>query len=321
MALTERRLALARVGIGASEVASAMGLDRFTSEAELASRKRGEMPPFEGNRFTLWGTHLEPVVVAEFLRVHRERGEKISIFTPPTIAHATCEVLFATADRIVVPEGRRARETWIAPVEAKNVSAYRRKEFSEDVVPEAMMIQVQTQLEVLGLPRAWLCTLVGGNEWKEYPIVRDPEFGRYVVEYVERWWANHVVQGLPVTVGGSEAATDFLKRRYPQDTLPDVPITPERVAMAHRLRQARENLKAAEEQEAAAANAIQMDLGRAGGVEGLLTWRKNKDSIEVDWEAVARRLAPSEGQLQEIVAAHSKPKPGARPLRLLKEAP
>lgn len=322
LGLSEKQGAMRATGLGASEIPVILGLSPFKAPAELAAEKRGELPPFAGNEFTHWGQRLERTIVEEWVEQHRAKGEDVSIFTPPTLRHRTSPVVMATLDRVVAPEGRRAREVWRAALEAKNVSAYRREEFGEgeDAIPEAFIVQIQTQLEVAELPEGFLATLIGGNQFREYRLERDPELGGNLVQFAEEWWADHVVQGLPVPLDGSRASSDFLRRRYPVEQGPLLDPTPDFEAMVAKVRAAKAALAEAEKAEAAATNALRQVIGEASGIAGLATWKANKPSQKTEWTEVAHALAAHVPP--PVVAAtlekFTSTKPGARVLRLAK---
>lgn len=321
LGLTEKQRALRAAGLGASEVPVALGLSHFQSAAELAAVKRGELPPFEGNQFTHWGQRLERTIAEEWIDRHRAEG--VSIFTPGTIRHPTCSVLLASPDRVVVPDGRRAREAWLRLLEIKALSVRRAEEFGDaaDDIPESFIVQTQIQMEVCDLDHATLVPLIGGNDYREYPQTRDRELGGNLVQFVEKWWADHVVQGLPVPVDGSEAATSYLRRRYPAEHGPLLDPTPEVEALVARVRAAKVALKAAEDAEAAATNALRQVIGEAAGIAGLCTWKANRASQKTDWAQVAHALAAHVPP--PVVAAtlqqFTETKPGARVLRIAKE--
>ncbi len=316
--LSRASQALRATGLGASEVPVALGLSPFQSAAELAAVKRGELPPFAGNEYTRWGQRLERPIADEWIDRRREAGAELAIFTPPTLRHRSCKALLASADRVIVPAGHRARATWLGVLEIKAVSAYRSKEFGdqEDAIPEAYLTQVQAQLEVLDLDEGWLVPLIGGNQYREYPIVRDREMGAQIVEFTERWWSDHVVQGLPCPVDGSEAYDRYLRRRYPASVGPALEATPERRALVDAVRNAKAALKVAERAEAEAVAALKTAIGDSDGIAGLATWRSNRPSARVDWEGVAHASAAT----REVIAQHTTTTPGARQLRLAKES-
>lgn len=332
LGLSERQQALRASGLGASELPVALGLSPFQSAAELAAVKRGELPPFEGNEFTHWGQRLERTIADEWLERHRAEG--VSIFTPGTIRHPRSQILMASPDRVIVPTGRRAREVWKGLLEIKAVSAYRAAEFGEeaDAIPEAYLVQTQVQMEVCDLDQAVLVPLIGGNAYREYPQARDREMGGQLVEFAEKWWADHVVQGLPCEPDGSEAYASFLRRRYPSDLAPALPITPEAAELVAKVREAKDVLAQAEEAEAAAVAALKALIGEHAGIEGACTWRNNKPSQKVDFDAAFEgfliRLeenplsggfsiprAKTRALWEEVLRDFTITKPGARVLR------
>lgn len=316
--LSRASQALRATGLGASEVPVALGLSPFQSAAELAAVKRGELPPFAGNEYTRWGQRLERPIADEWIDRRREAGAEVAIFTPPTLRHRTSRVLLASADRVIVPVGRRAREAWLGVLEIKAVSAYRSREFGaeDDAIPEAYLTQVQAQLEVLDLDEGWLVPLIGGNQYREYPIARDREMGAQIVEFADRWWSDHVKQGLPCPSDGSEAYDRYLRRRYPASVGSALEATPERRALVEAVRRAKAALKEVERAEAEAVAALKAEIGDAEGIAGLATWRSNRPSERIDWEGVARAA----GATREIIAQHTTTTPGARQLRLAKES-
>lgn len=323
LGLSEKQQAIRATGLGASEVPTALGLNPFQSAAELAAVKRGEMEPSPAGEAAKWGQRFERPIADEWIDRRRAEGHAWSIFTPGTIRHPTCSVLLASPDRIVVPEGRRARAEWIEGLEIKNLSFFRGVEFGEadDDIPERILVQVQVQLEVTDLDVSGLGAVTGGQSYIERELRRDREMGGMLVQFTEKWWADHVVQGLPVPVDGSAASTSYLRRRFPADHGPLLERTPEAEQLVAVLRSARMHLRTAEEEETAAGNALRALIGDAAGVAGLATWKANKPSQKVDWEAIAAellRLAPAETAAR-LTTLHTTTKAGARQLRLSKE--
>jgi putative phage-type endonuclease len=337
LGLSEKQQAMRAEGMGASEVATALGLNPFKTAAELAAEKRHDIEPVPAGEPALWGQRFERPIADEFIARRRAEGHAWSIFTPPTMRHPASKVLMATCDRVVVPEGRRARSEWIAEAEFKNLSFFRRDEFgeAEDDVPEPIIVQIQVQLEVTGLDFAWLGAVLGGQKYIEKRIVRDREMGGQLVQFVEKWWADHVIQGIPVPVDGSEASSAYLRRRFPSEHGPLLAPSPEAEQLAVRLRAAKAALAQATDAEAEIGNALRALIGEASGVEGIATWKANKPSQKVDLylavEGLLLRLEenpPSGGfslpreKLRalwaEVVSDFTTTKPGARVLRLLK---
>src|SRR5574341_639051 len=133
---SEKQLALRQTGIGASEVAAVVGLHPTRKPIDVWAEKTGRAERFEGNAFTEWGQRIERVVAEAW----QERHPDVSIFTPGTLRHRDENFSYALAspDRVVVPQGRRARDVWQELLEIKNVSTFRADDFGEgeDEIPD-----------------------------------------------------------------------------------------------------------------------------------------------------------------------------------------
>lgn len=313
LGLSEKQRAIRSTGIGASEVAAVVGL--VPGAIDVWARKVGvAQADDEPSTLSEFGHRIERVIGEAWADRHPGRA----IFTPGTLRHPTRAWALASPDRVVVPVGRRARETWEQLLEIK-VAFFSGRDYGDagtDEVPEKHLVQVAWQLMVTGLERATLVALVNGD-YREFPIVRDPELEGMLVEQVGRWWRDHVEARVPPPVDGSDAYAAYLRRRYPADHQPPLDPTPELEQLVGRLREARAALKAAESDETAAANALKAALGDAAGVAGLCTWRANRPSQRTDWEALAVELGAEIPA--ELIVKHTTTKPGARVLRLTKE--
>jgi hypothetical protein len=308
LGLSEKQQLLRQQGIGASEV-----FDVINGGITTYARKVGEADRFEGNSLTEFGHRIERVIGEAWA----ERHQGVRIYTPGTLRHSQHDWALASPDRVVAPVGvgRPARQDWKSLLEIKTVF-FSGSEYGEgaDEIPEKHLVQVQWQLEVVGLEEATLVALVNGD-YREYPIRRDREVGEMLLEVVGHFWRENVLARVSPEVNGSEAYTAYLKRRHPREIGPLLPATPELRDLVAIVKESKARLKRAEEAEATVLNLLRARLGDAAGVEGLCAWKANKDSEKTDWEAVALEAgAPS-----EIIAKHTSTKPGARVLRLSKE--
>ena len=99
--------------------------------------------------------------------------------------------------------------------------------------------------------------------------------------------------------------------------------TPEALDLAAKLKEAKAAAKAAGVLEEQLSQALKLAIGDAAGIEGVASWKANRDGQKTDWEATARQLfarlaGPMNQQLlDEVIAANTTHKPGARVLRLL----
>ncbi len=306
--LSEKQQQMRLTGVGASEV-----WDVLNGGIVTYARKVGEAEEFEGNSLTEFGARIERVIAEAWT----DRHPGLRVYTPGTLRHPQHEWALATLDRVVAPPGvgRPARKDWLEGLEIK-VSFYSADEYGEgaDDVPEKYQVQVQWQMEVADLEQVTLVALVKGD-YREYPIRRDREMGAMLLDIVGRFWRENVLARVPPPVDGSKAYTDYLRARNPREKGPVLPATPEAADIVARLRAAQAESKKAEKAEELVKQQLLQLLGDAAGVEGLCTFKANKDSEKTDWEAVAGELAAP----ADLVAKHTTIKPGARVLRLTKE--
>ena len=318
LGLSEKQKEMRRSGIGASEGAAVLGF--VPGAIEVWERKMGVAPEWEGNSLTEFGLRIERVLGEAW----KERNPGYDIFTPGTLRHATVPVALASLDRVVVPLGRRAREVWIEGLEMK-VSFHNAREFGEsgsDEVPERFTVQTQWQMEVCDLPRVRLVALVNGD-YREYPIERDREFGKMLMDGAQRWWQEFVVTGTPPPVDGSDAYASYIRRRFPKMRAPAIPATVELAEMVSRFKEAKDALDNVKSIHDEAKQALQILIGEAEGIEGLCSWKNNKDGSATDWEHLAQTLAVSHKvppeEFEILKKQFTTTTPGARVLRLSKE--
>ncbi len=309
LGLSDKQQALRQQGIGASEVADIVLAGGITTYC----RKVGEAEPFEGNSLTEFGHRGERILGEAWMDRHAH--EQCRIYTPGTLRHPKYEWALASPDRVVAKPGvgRPSRADWLRLLEMKWVF-FSGGEYSEEDVPEKHRLQVAWQLAVCDMQEATLVACVNGD-YREYNIQRDLELEEMLLDIVGRFWRENVLARVPPPVDGSKAYTDYLRGRHPKETGPILPLTPEAADIVARLRAAQaESKKAVKAEELVKQQLLQL-LGDAAGVEGLCTFKANKDSKKTDWEAVAGELAAP----ADLVAKHTTTKPGSRLLRLAKE--
>ena len=109
--------------------------------------------------------------------------------------------------------------------EAKTASAYKAGEW-EDTIPDEYMLQVQHYMAVTGYAGTYIAVLIGGNTFKWRFVERDEELISMLIELEAAFW-NHVQDGTPPPLDGSDASAKFLAERFPMSkptshiTLPD----------------------------------------------------------------------------------------------------
>jgi len=168
-------------GIGASEIAAAAGLSSYQTPLELYLRKRGEIPPFEGNDATRMGTLLEPVVKSEFKRI---TGLIPIDESPPMYRSCLHQWMTATPDMIVT-------ETELA--EVKTASWRMKSSWGDehsDAIPDQYLCQTQWQMAVMGpgFVSVHVPVLFDGFETKIYRVERNELMIGYLIDAGQELW-------------------------------------------------------------------------------------------------------------------------------------
>lgn len=206
--LTAQQLEDRKSGIGGSDVASIVGLSPWKDANAIYLEKRSEIEPenLDGKELVHFGNVLEQVVSDEYTYRTGEKLEKRN----QLIRHKKYPQLIANIDRKIV--GRPA------VFEAKTADKYTAGKWGEDgsdEIPEYYRCQVEHYMTVLGYDEAVLAVLIGGNEFRQYPIQRNPELAEMLMEHCLKFWEK-VEKGFPPEIDFAHAsAIKTLKRLYP----------------------------------------------------------------------------------------------------------
>jgi len=206
--LTPDQLELRKSGIGGSDVAPIVGLSQWKNPSDIYLEKRGEVEPEDISEkpIIIFGNMLEGVV-ADFYT--RETGEKLEKRNQ-LIRHPKYPQLIANIDRKIV--GRKA------VFEAKTADKYTAHKWGADgtdEIPEAYRCQIEHYFNVTGYDEGVLAVLIGGNEFRQYPIQRNPELSDMLMEECLKFW-ERVEKGIPPEMDYEhQTAISTLKRMYP----------------------------------------------------------------------------------------------------------
>ena len=292
-----------RSGIGASEVASILGLDARRTPLALWLDKTGQRPPFAGNEWTRMGHRLESVIADSYAE---RRGVTLTPCT--TRRHATHQHVFATPDRAVEGESTL--------VECKSVFSPRvMTQFGEDGssdYPHAYAVQCMVQAAVYDVEVVHLAALIGA-ELRVYRVPRDLDRERRLLDAVEAWWDRYIVGGERPAMDGSDAAAEYLARLFPKHERDMLRAETEgAIALVRDVVTLHAERKAAEEAFEVAKQNLQMVIGDAAGIEcpglGRVTWKKANGSLKTEWESVAREAGADDA----LIAKHTRSVGGSR---------
>ena len=253
-------------GIGGSDASVVCGINRYKSPVELWMEKTNQLPHQEAGEAAYWGTQLEPFVRAEFtkrtgIEVSR-RNELLQSEEHP--------FMLANLDGICeVPD--------VGPCifEAKTASAYKVGEW-EDAIPDEYALQLAHYMAVTGYTGAYIAVLIGGNTFKWKFIERDEELISMLIQLETDFW-NHVQDGTPPPLDGSDASAKFLAERFSNSRPKSHIILPETAdELLAQYDEACEELEAVTERKQKAENLLkemigENEVGTAG--DRIITWK------------------------------------------------
>jgi len=292
--------------ITATDLPVILGLSPYKCEADLADEKNGKEQEPATLRMRA-GLLLEGLIAEAYTE---QTGIEVVPFAHlaihPDIPWAAATPDFRTPGYDPVNERL---------VECKRTSS--RSRFA-DGLPQDIEAQVVWQLGVTGYPVADVAVLIADDRLEVFTVDANPALFADLVAVAEDFRRR-------LAEGGPFAKDDARVRRdHPVDDGTMLPASPDLIALADSLREARLAVTSAKAHEETIASAIRAILGDAAGVEGVLTYRKSADSNRTNWPAVAsayRTLLADHDQseLDALVSLHSDIKTGPRVLRLSKE--
>lgn len=286
-------LTLRKTGIGGSDIAALLGMDRYTSPYELYLDKRGELPDQPRSealeRAAMWGHLHEPLIAARFAETHGVRTRRVGL-----IRHESEPWRLANLDRQVAgcPDGP-------CLLEIKNRSAWKAADWGPsgdpEGVPDTEALQTHWYLSVTGYRHAHVGVLINGNDDRYYRVEADAELAGDVIGMARTFW-QRVLDGDPPPVDGSAAVTDLMATLWPAEPGAEVVIDRTQVAplLVERDRIAAD-AKALEERAAEVSNQLAVMLGGAEAAvwdgEVLFTRKQNGVFAPKRFEAAHPDLA------------------------------
>lgn len=179
--------ALRAAGIGASEIATVVGLSPYESAFALWHRKKGNLSgPDPSNPLFYWGHALEPLVAARFAEKHRE--DFPHVLTAGTYAHADRPWQIANVDRELWPLRKSGQKSVLEIKTTRYGDAWGAHGTTD--IPLHVRCQVMQQMDVMGVPFAWVAVLIGGNDYREYRIDYDADDARTLREAGAAFWSS-----------------------------------------------------------------------------------------------------------------------------------
>lgn len=270
-----------KLGIGASEVATVVGLNPYETPIELWQKKVGIAPEKEETEAMKRGHFCEDAVARWWAdRTGREIIQASA--TDFMFIDEDKDFLRVSPDRTFwLPEMTRNDDNkGILECKTTNMTV------DPDNVPNWWFCQVQMNLGVAGYTQGSLAWLGYGFEFGYIDIEFVPSFYEMLVEAVDKFWNVNVKQMIePDPINVRDIATKF-KRHIAGKV---VEVGDDILDAYHELKEVNTQLKQLEEQKEELANRMKMVFGDAEAIayDGatLATWKATKDSVKFDEKA------------------------------------
>lgn len=195
-----------RKGVGGSDVAAIMGLSPYRGAYEVWAEKSGliEAPDISNKPAVIWGNILEPVVGEHYAENHPDREVRR--------LNAVCQSIERPWAQASLDYEVKDPELGWGVLEIK--TAGQRSEGKwDDGVPLFYQTQVAHYLSVTGRAFADVAVLIGGQDYREYRIMRDEDDIRAVESAVDEFW-QRVQTGEEPPVDGSPGEAEALFKRH-----------------------------------------------------------------------------------------------------------
>ena len=200
----EEWLALRRKGIGGSDAAAIVGLDRYKSAFDVYADKIGLKAEQPDNEAMRQGRDLEDYVAQRFMEATGKKVRRRNAM----LQHPEYPFMTANIDRWVVGEN--------AGLECKTTSVLNKAKFSQGEFPPYYYVQCMHYMAVTGADRWYLAVLVLNKAFHVFTIERDEAEINALIEAEKDFWENHVLKQIPPAPDGSESTSEIIKQLFPE---------------------------------------------------------------------------------------------------------
>jgi putative phage-type endonuclease len=309
MSFTEEQRAIRATGIGGSEIGAVLGFSPFLRPIDIWRRK-------------VWPDVDDGSDEPLHLRIGRKLEQSVAelyaedcdaTVTPGRMfRHPKHLICFATPDRLVV------RDDDEGLLECKTTAAFYANQVWgpswSDEIPDDYRAQCMWEMGSSGYRWTDVACLLHGREVRYYRVRFDDELFGLLMDGAMRFWRDHVVTQTPPPPDGSQSYTDWVRDYWPKQTrIERKPGNEMTAAWAKELLAVKAAQKHLEEEEEQLTQKLKTTIGDFEGIEGsdyVVTWKSNKDRVDVDWEAVAKQAGAS----SLLIEQHTRVRPGNRPL-------
>jgi putative phage-type endonuclease len=169
-------------GIGGSEITSVLGLNPYQTPYALWEQKTGRVASFEGNKFTVAGNYLEPVVAQMFA----DQGFELYGGGDQHFSHEVHTFCIGTPDRFV--KGKNGD----AVLEIKTTQ----KTPTKDDIPLNWYFQNLWYQGITGKRRGYIAWLSRGVDFDWIEIEFNEDIFSDMIEQAAQFWTVNVLQNI-----------------------------------------------------------------------------------------------------------------------------
>ena len=282
-------------GIGASEIATVMGLNQYKSAHQLFYEKVEGAPEQEDSIAMFMGRYNEDSIADLWQYWESDQITMMQNYNEKKIVRKCRKInaylinpqhphLFASLDRVINKNGTDKEQA----LELKTISAFSADQWISGIPPQ-YIVQLQQQLLVADLEEGELCILKDGRYMEVYSFSRNEEIINSIIEQSTLFWNNVLearklnAQGLPFEhlepeIDHIEAYKDFLNEKFTA-TAQKAEATDEIYITGMQYLQCNEDEKNIKTEKTRLTNIIKAHMGDASmidfGSAGKITWNEN----------------------------------------------
>lgn len=264
--LNEKQLENRKKGIGASEAAIVLGLNKKISPYQLWMIKTGKMQAEDISNLpqVYWGTIHEEQIAREYAKLHNCKVRRVT----DTLFHKEHPFVLCHIDRKI--EGiRKLLECKFAMFHSDDWGVS-----GSDIVPLPYIVQVQHQLAVTGYEEADLAVLIGGWDFRVYHFKRDEQIINKIISELSYFWNCVETNTAPALRDRSDAALAY---PFSKGNLKEADANA--LSAIHKIREIRAQARALDFERDKYENDLTLFIQDAEGVRDqehvLATWKPN----------------------------------------------
>ena len=191
-------LEVRNTGIGGSDAAVIVGMNKWKSPLTLWLEKTGQKEPddLSDNERVYWGVKNEANIADWFTE---KTGKKV--IRKGLMRSKDYPWMLATVDRMVVGEE--------AGLEIKTAGVDQAKKWLEDEIPDMYYLQCQWYMAVTGLAKWYIAVLIGGNEAKFKVVERNEDQIKELIKAGQDFWEKVQKKIMPAVDGSKDCGSSL----------------------------------------------------------------------------------------------------------------